>query len=425
MDHVIAARAQMGTSLAFHIVFAALGVGLPLLVFIAEGLWLRTKDRAYYDLARTWAKGMAILFAVGAVSGTILAFELGLLWPGFMRYAGGIIGLPFSLEGFAFFIEAIFIGIYIYGWDRLSPRAHWLALVPVVVSGAVSAGFVTLANAWMQMPTGFRIVDGRVVDVQPFVAMFALPWKVEVAHTTLGAYVFTAFCAAAVCSFAWLRGDRRAEVLAGLRIAMIVGAISIPIQMVVGDMIARFDAEHEPTKFAAMEVVMHTMRGAPLTVGGIPTSDGLKDAIEIPKLLSILVAFDPNAEVRGLDAVALADRPPVATTHLSFDAMVASGTFLLLVALAWVVATLRRRALSRALAISIVLSGPAALVALQAGWFVTEFGRQPWIAVGLQRTTDAVTPAANLEFAFYGFTLIYVVLGATCAWLLRRIDRVT
>ena len=219
MDHVIAARAQMGTSLAFHIVFAALGVGLPLLVFIAEGLWLRTKRRAYYDLARTWAKGMAILFAVGAVSGTILSFELGLLWPQFMKYAGGIIGLPFSLEGFAFFIEAIFIGLYLYGWDRLSPRAHWLSAVPIVVSGAISAAFVTTANAWMNMPTGFRIEDGKVVDVHPLAAMFSPPWLVEVIHTTIAAYVMTGFGAAAVCAFALLRRsaeDRREQVLAGL-----------------------------------------------------------------------------------------------------------------------------------------------------------------------------------------------------------------
>ena len=229
MDRVIAARAQMGTSLSFHIVFAALGVGLPLLVFIAEGAWLRTNDRAYYELARNWAKGMGILFAVGAVSGTIVAFQLGLLWPGFMRYAGGIIGMPFSLEGFAFFIEAIFIGVYLYGWDRLSPRAHWLALIPVIVSGAASAAFVTLANAWMQMPTGFRMVDGHPVDVHPFVAMFPLSWRIEVLHATIAGYVFTGFATAAVCAWAWLRGDRRPTVVAGLRVAAIVAACAIPV----------------------------------------------------------------------------------------------------------------------------------------------------------------------------------------------------
>jgi cytochrome d ubiquinol oxidase subunit I len=422
MDHVFAARAQMGTSLAFHIVFAALGVGLPLLVCIAEGQWLRTHDRAYYDLARTWSKGMAILFAVGAVSGTILSFELGLLWPVFMKYAGGIIGLPFSLEGFAFFIEAIFIGLYLHSWDKLSPRAHWLTIIPVVISGAISAGFVTLANAWMQMPTGFRVVHGVITDVQPLVAMFALPWKTEVTHTTLAAYVFTGFGAAAVCAFAWLRGDRRPVVLAGLRTAMIVAAIAIPLQIVVGDVVARFDANNEPAKFAAMEVLAHTERFAPIAIGGFPTRNGdIVHPIEIPGMLSVLVAFDPRAEVRGLDRVPADDRPPIAATHLSFDAMVGCGTLLLLIAAAWAFLTLRKRALPKLVMIALALGAPLALIALEAGWFVTEFGRQPWIARGLLRTADAVTTSPNLDARFFGFSLIYVVLGATCWWLLRRV----
>ena len=422
MDTVIAARAQMGTSLAFHIVFAALGVGLPLLVFVAEGLWLRTHDRAYYDIARVWAKGMAILFAVGAVSGTILSFEIGLLFPQFMRYAGGIIGLPFGLEGFAFFIEAIFIGLYLYGWDRLSPRAHWLAALPIVISGPISAAFITLVNSWMQMPTGFRIVNGRVTDVQPLVAMFALPWRTEVSHGTLAAYVFTGFAAAGVCAFAWLRGKRTPSVLAGLRVAMIVAAISVPCQVVLGDVVARFDADHEPAKFAAMEVLHTTQRGAPLSIGGIPTADGgIAHAIEIPKALSLLVAFDPNAQVTGLDRIPRNDRPPIAATHLSFDAMVGSGSLLLLIAIAWAFAQWERRPLYRLLAAAIAVTPVLALVALEAGWFVTEFGRQPWIAHGVLRTADAVTTSANLGVRFFGFSLMYVVLATMCWWLLVRL----
>jgi cytochrome d ubiquinol oxidase subunit I len=423
MDHVIAARAQMGTSLAFHIVFAALGVGLPLLVFAAEGLWLRTKDHAYYDLARVWAKGMAILFAVGAVSGTILSFELGLLWPEFMKDAGGIIGLPFSLEGFAFFIEAIFIGLYLYGWDKLSPRAHWLSAVPIVVSGPISAAFITMANAWMQMPTGFRISNGRVTDVQPIVAMFAKPWATEVLHGTLAAYVFTSFAVAAVCAFAWLRGDRRRQVVKGLQIAMTLAAIALPVQMIVGDVAARFDADNEPAKFAAMEAVYHTMRGAPITIGGIPGDNGITGAIEIPKLLSILVAFDPNAQITGFDRIRRDDRPPIAATHLSFDTMVGSASVLTLVVFAWLFSIVRRKALVRPLAIAIALGAPLSLTALEAGWFVTEFGRQPWIARGLLRTSDAVTVAPGIDLQFYGFSVIYVVLAAMSWWLLRRVDR--
>jgi cytochrome d ubiquinol oxidase subunit I len=424
MDHVIAARAQMGTSLAFHIVFAAFGVGLPLLVFIAEGLWLRTGRRPYYDLARTWAKGMAILFAVGAVSGTILSFELGLLWPEFMRYAGSLIGLPFSFEGFAFFIEAIFIGLYLYGWDRLSPVAHWLSALPIAISGAVSAGFVTMVNAWMNAPTGFHLQGGRIVDVDPIAAMFSAPWLVETLHTTVAAYVVTGFGAAAVCALALLRPGteaRREQIRAGLTIAMVVASVAIPLQWIVGDTIARFDAEHEPVKFASMEVVMRTQRDAPITIGGIIGPDGAHDAIEIPGALSFLAAFDRNAEVKGLDRVPPADRPPLAIVHYSFDSMVGTASLLLLIAGWWVIVALRRRPVSRPLLYALGLSGPLSVVALEAGWFVTEFGRQPWIAVGLMRTSDAVTSAPGLDLAFYGFSLVYVVLGATCWWLLRRV----
>jgi cytochrome d ubiquinol oxidase subunit I len=424
MDHVTAARALMGTSLAFHIVFAALGVGLPLLVLVAEGLWLRTGRRAYYELARTWAKGMAILFAVGAVSGTILAFEIGLLWPVFMRYAGGIIGLPFSLEGFAFFIEAIFIGMYLYGWDRLSPLAHWMTAFPVAISGAASAAFVTTANAWMNLPAGFRIVNGAVVDVDPIAAMLSPPWLVEVLHTTLAAYVVTGFGAAAVCALALLRRsaeDRGDQVRAGLAIAMIVASVAIPLQWIAGDVIARFDAQREPAKFAALEVLRHTQRHAPVTIGGIVSGDDVRYGLEIPSALSVLVAFDPNAEVTGLDRIPRSDQPPVAAVHYSFDTMVGSASLLLLVAIGWAIVALRKRAPSPPLLAAIAASGPLAVLAMEAGWCVTEFGRQPWIARGLLRTSDAATVAPGVDVQFYGFALVYVVLAATCWWLLRKV----
>ena len=415
----------MGTSLAFHIVFAALGVGLPVLVFIAEGMWLRTKRREYYDLARSWSKVMAILFAIGAVSGTVLAFELGLLWPEFMRYAGAIIGLPFSCEGFAFFIEAIFIGLYLFGWQKLSPIAHWLTAVPIAISGAASAAFVTMANSWMNLPTGFRIQDGHIVDVQPWVAMFAKPWLVEGVHATLAAYVFTGFGVAAVCAYALLRNrapERRAQIIAGLRIAAVVGMVTIPLQVVAGDVIAHFDAENEPAKFAALEAVEHTERHAPITIGGLPAAGNhVSGGVEIPGALSFLLSYNTNAKVAGLDQVAPADRPPVWLTHTNFDLMVGSGTLLLLIAAGWAVSFARRRALPRALLVATALSGPLALLSLETGWCVTEFGRQPWIAHGLQRTSDAVTSAPGLLLAFYGFTFLYVVLAATCWWLLRRV----
>jgi cytochrome d ubiquinol oxidase subunit I len=414
----------MGSSLAFHIVFAALGVGLPLLVFVAEGLWLRTKRRVYYDLARTWAKGMAILFAIGAVSGTILAFELGLLWPEFMKYAGPLIGLPFSLEGFAFFIEAIFIGLYLYGWDRLSPVQHWLTALPIAISGALSAGFVTLVNAWMNMPTGFRFVDGKVVDVHPLVAMFSPPWLDEVLHTTIAAYVVTGFGAAAVCAFALLRRsaeDRREQVVAGMRIGMMVATVAVIAQFIVGDFIARFDFSEEPAKAAAMEALFHTERNAPITIGGIVGKNDVRYGIEIPSGLSLLLSFNPNAQVKGLDKIPSNDQPPVAATHLSFDAMVGSASLLVLIALVWAYLTKRGRQLPPWLIAGIAISGPLSVVALEAGWFVTEFGRQPWVARGLLRTSDAVTTAPNLDVFFYAYSVVYVILAVMCWWLLRRV----
>jgi len=424
MDHVIAARAQMGTSLAFHIVFAALGVGLPLVVFIAEGLWLRTKRQAYYDLARAWAKGMAVLFTVGAVSGTILSFELGLLWPGFMRYAGSLIGVPFSFEGFAFFIEAIFIGLYLYGWDRLPPVTHWLCAVPVIISGALSASFVTLVNAWMNMPTGFRLDHGRIVDVDPFRAMFSPPWLLEVLHTTIAAYVITGFGVAAVCALALLRARPGASVEQlrdGLRIAMIVASVTAVLQFIVGDTIARFDASNEPWKFAAMEVVRHTQSHVPETLGGIVGPNETRYAIVIPDADSLLVGFSPNTIVQGLDSIAPQDRPPVGRVHYSFDTMVGSASILLLVAVLWAWFARRGQGTQRRLLQAIVVCGPLAIVALEAGWCTTEFGRQPWIAHGLLLVSAAATTAPGIEIQFFVFTFVYVVLATMCWWLLRRI----
>jgi cytochrome d ubiquinol oxidase subunit I len=252
--------------------------------------------------------------------------------------------------------------------------------------------------------------------------MFALPWKTEVSHGTLAAYVFTGFAVAGVCAIAWLRGKRTPVVAAGLHVAMIVAAVTIPVQLVLGDVVARFDADHEPAKFAAMEVLHMTQRGAPLTIGGLPTANGdIVHAIEIPYLLSVLVAFDPHAEVRGLDQVAPDDRPPIALTHLSFDAMVGAGSTLLLIALAWAYVAWKKLPLPRWVALALAASPALALVALQAGWFVTEFGRQPWIARGLLRTADAVTTAPNLDLRFFVFSSMYVVLGAMCWWLLVRV----
>jgi len=414
----------MGTSLAFHYIFAAIGVGFPMLLVIVEGLWLRTKDERYYRLARTWSRVLLLLFAIGAVSGTTLSFELGLLWPEFMRHAGAVIGVPFSAEGFAFFIEAIFVGIYLYGWDRLSPLAHWLCSFPIAISGALSAAFVTAVNAWMNTPAGFRNDHGRAVDIDPVAAVFNPAMPTEVIHTTLAAYVFAGFATAAVYAFTLLREPANRYAGAGLRVAMLVGATAIPLQLVVGDVSARFDAHYEPIKLAAMEAQFHTEKDAALTVGGFP-DDATREthwALRVPYLLSILAFENPHATVRGLDAFAERDEPNPVPVHLCFDTMVGTGSLLLLIAGWWAISTrVGTKRPGTWLARALVASGGLAFVAMEAGWMVTELGRQPWIAHGFLRTKDAVTTAPSLDVAFYGFTLLYLFLATTLAWLLLRI----
>ena len=317
----------MGTSLAFHIVFAVLGMGLPVLLLITEGLWLRNSNPVYMTLVRRWSKGFAILFAVGAVSGTILSFELGLLWPVFMRHAGGIIGLPFSAEGFAFFIEAIFLGLYLYGWDRLSPVAHWLTAFPIAISGTASAIFVISANAWMNSPAGFRIVNGQVVDVDPVAATFNSAWFQQSLHMVLAAYIATGLAVAGIYAWGILRGRNDTYHRAGLTIAIALAAVFAPLQPISGDFSARWVADNQPPKLAALEGQFQTEAGAGLSIGGWPDAEARQSrfAIRIPRLLSLLAYHDPNAVVRGLDEWPRADQPDPRIVHVAFQIMVGIG----------------------------------------------------------------------------------------------------
>jgi cytochrome d ubiquinol oxidase subunit I len=427
MSDLFAARAQMGSSLAFHIVFAALGMGMPVAMLVAEGLWLRSGDEAYLQLARTWSRAFGVLFAVGAVSGTILSFELGLLWPRFMEFAGGIIGMPFSLEGFAFFLEAIFLGLYLYGWERLSPRAHWLTGVPIAISGVTSAIFVVAANAWMNTPAGFRLVDGQVVDVDPVAAMFNTAFPTEALHMVLAALVATGFGIASVYALGLLRGRRDAHHRRGLAIGLAIGAIAAPLQIVSGDLSAEMVAANEPIKLAALEGQWKTERGAPLRIGGFPdpSSHTTPYAIEIPDGLSFLAHHNRNATIRGLDSVAAADRPDTRVVHVAFQLMVAIGFGLLALGVLAAYAWRRRPSLlaNRRLLQALVLAGPAAFVAIEAGWTVTEVGRQPWVVRGFVRTSEGVTTATSIDLWFALFSAIYVLLAVTTAWLLRRLGR--
>jgi cytochrome bd ubiquinol oxidase subunit I len=424
MPDLLAARSQMAVSLAFHIIFAVVGIGMPVLMVIAERRWQKTSDPIHLDLAKRWSKGTAILFAVGAVSGTVLSFELGLLWPGFMELAGGIIGMPFSLEGFAFFTEAIFLGIYLYGWDRISPRAHLWAGIAVAVSGAASGIFVVTANSWMNSPAGFEMVGGRAVNIDPVAAMLNPMAFQQTLHMTLAAYTATGFAVGGIHAFLLLFDPANAFHRRALSAALVLGAPAAVLQPVSGDISARSVAARQPIKLAAMESHFETRAAAPLTIGGFPNPETgqTRYAIKIPYGLSLLAFHDPHAIVRGLNDFPREDWPNVAIVHTAFQVMVGLGTYMALVSL-WIGWTrLRRRnvATSRWLLRAIALGAPMGFLAIEAGWTVTEVGRQPWIIQGVLRTADAVTPMPGLIVPFLLFTLLYCFLGVIVVWLLYR-----
>jgi cytochrome d ubiquinol oxidase subunit I len=424
MDDLLAARSQMAMSLAFHIIFAVAGVATPLLMCIAEWRWLRTHDETYLTLAKRWAKGTAILFAVGAVSGTVLSFELGLLWPEFMRWAGAIIGMPFSLEGFAFFTEAIFLGIYLYGWNRVSPRAHLAAGAIVALSGAASAIFVVIANAWMNTPTGFRLMDGKPIDIDPIAAMMNPAALGQTTHMLFAAYAAVGFAVAGIHAFLLLRDRRNIFHRHALAIALAVGASGAILQPVSGDLLGRMLAHYQPVKLAAMEGQFKTEQGAPLRIGGIPDEESAttRHAIEIRDGLSVLAFHDPNAVVRGLEEFPRDVWPPVAIVHVAFQVMVAAGAAMALVALWGAYQAWRRKSLpdSRWFLRAVVAASPLGLIAIEAGWTVTEVGRQPWIIQGVMLTAQAVTMMTGLKITFLTFTLIYIFLAIVVVWLLIR-----
>ena len=424
MSDFLYARSQMGMSLAFHIIFAALGIGLPLLMAIAEAVYLRTKNPVFLELSKRWARGTAILFAVGAVSGTVLAFELGLLWPGFMEHAGAIIGMPFSLEGFAFFAEAIFLGLFLYGWNRLPPLLHWFCGVLVAFNGALSGIFVVTANAWMNAPTGFKMVDGKPTEIDPIAAMLNPASLHEVLHMTLAAFVATGFAVAAVHAFFLLR-NRASEFHRGaLAIALAVGCVTAPLQILSGDLSARTVAKIQPAKLAAMEAHYYTEKGAALQIGGLPNDETRTTsyALRIPKGLSLLTRHDPNASVPGLEEFPRRDWPNVRLVHWSFDLMVACGLALLAISAAagWLWWRHRRLPDATWFLRSLVAAGPLGFIAIETGWMVTELGRQPWIIYGVMRTEEAVTPMPGIAVPFFIFTAVYIFLSISVVYLLRR-----
>jgi cytochrome d ubiquinol oxidase subunit I len=422
-----AARSQMAFTLGFHIVLACIGVGFPAIILIANYLGLRRNDPVALELAQRWSKVAAVTFVVGAITGTVLSFEMGLLWPEFMRRFGDVFGLPFALEGIFFFTEAIFIAIYIFGWKRLSPWLHFWTGVPVAIAGLGGAWSVVAANSWMNQPDGFKLnSDGTVTDVSPLDAFFNGAVAYEAPHMILAAYLVTGFLVASVYAVGMLRGRRDRHHRLGLLIPLTVAVIITPIQFMVGDTAARSIAKDQPIKFAAMECVQTTHTHVTEYLGGRCTSDGVKGGIGIPGLDSWLVGFSTDTEVIGLDSVPPEDRPPANTLlHWAFDAMVGICSVLILLGLWLGISWWRKRDIPKTpwFLRAVAVSGVAAIVALECGWIVTEVGRQPWIVYEVMRTKDAVTDASGIWVSLSVVIVLYAALGTATVVVLRAMAR--
>jgi cytochrome d ubiquinol oxidase subunit I len=426
-SNLLAAREQMAFTLGFHIVLSCIGIAMPATILIANYIGIKKGDEAGIELAKRWSKAMAVTFAVGAVTGTVLSFELGLLWPEMMRRFGAAFGIGFAIEGIFFFLEAIFLAIFIYGWKRLPPWAHWWSGVPMVIAGIGGAFSVVSANSWMNQPQGFTLdAAGKVTDVEPFKVIFNPATGYEVPHMILAAYMVVGFLVASIYAVGMLKGRRDRLHRLGLLIPLTIGLIATPIQLFVGDTAARAVADHQPAKFAAMECVQETGTHQTEYVGGICTSDGVKVAIPIPDLDSFLVGFSADTKVTGLNDIPNDERPPANTLlHLAFDTMVGIGSGLLLLGL-WVAFSWwkKRDVPATPWFLRIVaVTGAGAILALWCGWIVTEVGRQPWIVYKYMRTSEAVTEASGIWFTFGLVLILYAGLGTAAILVLRRMSK--
>jgi cytochrome d ubiquinol oxidase subunit I len=423
---VVPARAQMATTLGFHIILACFGIAFPTIVLVAEYRGLRRSDDVAMLLARRWSQVLGVLVAVGAVTGTVLSFEMGLLWPGLMRTYGAVLGVPFGFEGIFFFLEAIFTGIYLYGWQRLPGWMHFWTGIPIAITGLGGAVAVMAANSWMNQPGGFTLSHGKVVAVDPWQVFFNKATVYETPHMILAAYMVVGFLVAAVYAAGILRGHRDRYHRLGFGIPFTIGAILTPIQIFVGDTAARAVASAQPVKFAAIEYVTRTGRDVSEYLGGFYVNGKVYFGLRIPYADSLLVGFKPSTRVTGLNSVAPALRPPAITLiHLSFDAMIGLA-FLLLLAGLWALwVWWRRRALPRQqwfwwLGIA---CGPAALVAMECGWIVTEVGRQPWVVYNLMTTSQAATTNGGVIDTLTAVIVLYAVLGVATVVILRMLAR--
>jgi cytochrome d ubiquinol oxidase subunit I len=425
-DYLLQARQMQALSFAVHIPLVAFAISFPAMVLFVEWLGQRTGDPLYLTLARRWSKVMLALFAVGVITGTVLSFEMGLLWPNFTATFGSVFGVGFAIEGFSFFMEAIFIGIYVYGWGRLSPRAHLLSGIPIVITGLTGSMMVISVNAWMNHPGGFHLHGGKVLDVHPFTALFANSylWH-ELIHMYIAGYIVSGFILAGIYGLQKLRGRWGRYERTALAIPLTIAALAAPVQILVGDWAARDVARTQPTKLAAFEGLYATTRGPPEHILGWYTDQQVKYGIEIPHLLSLLAFHSWNAKVQGLEAVPPSQRPPVNIVRIAFQTMVGIGTVLALIGVVFVAIWIVRRRLPESpwFYRALVAAGPLSVVALIAGWVVTEVGRQPWVVYRVMPTSAAVTGARGIPIGYGVLAASYLVVACGLAWVLRRLAR--
>src|SRR3954454_22230854 len=423
-DYLLEARQMQALSFVVHIPIVCFAIAFPIMVLFVEWLYVRSGDELYRTLARRWTKVMAALVAIGVITGTILSFEMGLLWPAFTAKFGSVFGLGFAIEGFSFFAAAIFIGIYIYGWRRLSPRVHLLCGIPIVLAGLTGSLNVIAVNAWMNHPGGFTLAGDSVTDVHPCRALFgnSYLWH-ELVHMYIAGYIVTGFLVAGAYAVARLRGRWDRYERTALAIPLTIAALASPVQVLVGDWAARDVAHHEPVKLAAFEGLGKTTRGAPIHVLGWYSAGDVKYGLRIPKLLSFLAFHNPNATVKGLDTVPARDRPPVNGVRIAFQTMVGIGTLLALLGVFYVFIRWRRGRVpdSPWFYRAVALAGPLSLVALVAGWVTTDLGRQPWVVYGTMRTPQAVTGAGGIPVGYATLALVYAGVIAAVFWILRRL----
>lgn len=423
MENLDFARMQMAFILGFHIIFAAVGMVMPFFMIAAHRKWLKTRNEVYLKLTKAWQKGVAIFFVIGAVSGTALSFQLGLLWPEFMKHAGPIIGMPFSLEGAAFFVEAVALGFYLYGWNRLNERFHWFTGLIIGVSGVSSGILVVAANGWMNAPSGFDFVDGAYMNIDPVAALFNEAWFSQALHMTLAAFTAVGFGVAGVHAFQVYKKRNPEFHKKAFKIALTFGAIAAILQPISGDISAKDVAQRQPVKLAAMEAHFETEKGAPLFIGGIVNEDNqeVKYKLEIPNALSFLAFGDFNAEVKGLNEFPKDEHPPIAIVHYAFQIMVGIGTLLMAAGIFFLI-SLKKVTVSKKTWywMLFTLLTPLGFIAIETGWIVTEVGRQPWIIHGVMKTSEAVTPMPGIQYSFFMYVLLYSVLTFTAIFLMNR-----